>query len=125
VLGAKIPIVRGPCGYITLPIYEETTLVGIQGDTRQYREHALCCLSPTNQLRLAVIAIVDNVWFERISLLAVVSNCVLLAAMGPPSLAYGGPNAAFFSQADNIYTWLFTAELVLRTTAMGFVRDPR
>ena len=58
---------------------------GLSG--RQYR-YTSCfgCLPVEHPAREALIFVVDSVWFERITLVAVLINCVLLGLQGPPQL---------------------------------------
>ena len=75
-LGAKIPTVRGPCGSIYIPVHSsKRQLIGIQGESRDYMGTSICCLAPDSCLRLIVISMLESRWFERISLVAIVTNC--------------------------------------------------
>ena len=118
-LHGHIPFVHGPCGARAFPIYRGDVLEGIEMPSgRQYRYTSLLCLAPSNRLRVLVIFLVESVWFERASLLAIMLNCVALAAE-----CSAGPVASADPQAQTnlelMFTLGFTAELGLRVAAMG------
>ena len=89
---------------------------------RLYSGDALGCLTLSNPLRARAIAFVEWPWFDRAVLMAIVANCVMLAALGPP----GGDAPAIFAPEaveaiELSFTLLFTAEMAIKIVAMGFV----
>ena len=116
-MGNGIPIIRGPCGYAILPVYSsELELLGVVGEVREYKSTSMGCLRPTSHLRLAAIAIIEWVWFDRLTLVVVLLNCIDLAILGPPDL----PHAHYHDVFEEVTTWYFTIELFLKVIAMGF-----
>ena len=89
---------------------------------RLYAGDALGCLTLSNPLRARAIALVEWPWFDRAVLMAIVANCVMLAALGPPG---GDAPAIFAPEAVEVielsFTLLFTAEMAIKIVAMGFV----
>ena len=122
VLSGKIPLIHGPCGAKAFPIYRGSELEGMEGPSgRQYRHTSLCCLTPSHALRVQSVFLVESAWFERVSLLAVLLNCAMLAVQGPPGQsASGWINADAHASLEFAFTLLFTVELVCRSAAMGF-----
>lgn len=140
-----VPIVNGPCGAKAFPIFWGRTRLGTAGlSGRQYR-YSSCfgCLPVEHPVREALIFVVDSVWFERITLVAVLINCVLLGLQGPPQLplppsspppsllevASGAaaslplPLSSVSSRAYEFFelsfTLFFTCEILCRIGAMG------
>ena len=69
------------CGATIFPIYQGEQLVGVEMlGGRMYYGDSLGVFTPHNSLRLAAIIIADNKWFEAFVLLAVIANCLFLAA---------------------------------------------
>ncbi len=121
VMGHGLPLVRAPCGLITLfPMYsrhlELQGVQGLKGMNRVYYGRSLGCLGPANPLRLVVVAIVESDWFDALTLTIVALNCIELAMLGPPNQ----PHAPYHDVIDAGATWYFTVELVLKVVAMGF-----
>ena len=117
----NIAVIWGPCGFIGYPIVRSGELHGIEGPSgRMYMYRSFNMMDTTHPLRLFIISIVDNPWFERASLLAVGLNCYYLAAEGvpPPDATSGSEDREF------AFTLLFTAEMVLRSSALGFSGHP-
>lgn len=121
VLSKKIPIIRGPCGMSAYPIFKGNVRVGTEGPTsgRQYRHSSCGCLHPGSRTRELLIFIVEWPWFDRLSLLAVIVNCMTMAAQGPPG-AY-----ALFDEPESqvielIFTLVFSFEMAIKVGAMGF-----
>ena len=128
-LSSHLPIIDGPCGQRAFPIYRGKVQVGIEGASgRQYRQTSLCCLAPDGTLRTWLVFLVDSAWFERASLLAIVTNCVALAMQPPADPSAAPPAGATVPelsltpevQLELAFTALFTVELLLRVAAMGF-----
>uniref|UniRef100_A0A7S3BQ56 Ion transport domain-containing protein n=1 Tax=Haptolina ericina TaxID=156174 RepID=A0A7S3BQ56_9EUKA len=134
----KIPLFRGPCGFIAAPIVREGSLVGLEGPSaRRYERHSCGFLAPTNPFRFWCIAIVENPWFERLSLVAVILNCAVLATQGPPihesthgrplqSEDVGGWELPWTTEegqrcVELAFTLFFTVELLFKSSAMGFM----
>jgi len=61
--------------------------------------------------------IVENSWFETVSLLVIMANCVILAMDDPTS----SDQAQWQSTADLIFQALYTAEIMFKVLANGFV----
>ena len=102
------------------PIYLGKKLMGLEGPSGQrYGLHEVKALGPSSCFRLLFISMVEWPWFDRLSLLAVSSNCIFLALEGPPGSA---PSSS--DTADLVFTLIFTVELVIKVLAMGFVIDP-
>ena len=81
VLTSKIPILYGPFGLRAYPIFIGQQRVGTEGlsSSRQYRGTSCFCLGPTHPLRMATIWLLEWPGFEVLSMIAVMSNCALLA----------------------------------------------
>ena len=115
-----IPLIHGPCGMVAWPIFIRTKLEGMEGPSgRQYRSTAFGCMRVDQPIRVGAIFLVEWTWFDRVSLLAVMSNCVMLALQGPPgSYDFLGHDA--LREAELAFNILFTLELLARVMAMGF-----
>lgn len=51
----------------------------VDEDEGLYTMHSLCCLHRDKCPRKQVIAMVDNVWFDRVVISVILANCVTLA----------------------------------------------
>ena len=114
--GKKIPLARGPFGIVAFPVLSKSfELEGVQGSTRDYVGTSFG-MPAYHRTRLVFIAILEWSWFENLSLITVVINCVMLALEGPPNR-----ESTELALLDFSFTIIFTVELLLRTAAMGFM----
>ena len=96
--------------------------MGIEGPVSrtQYGDSALCCLG-IGPARRFFIGLVEWRAFDRVSLLAVFVNCVMLAIEGPPS----SPTVVFSPAVDEGFetgfSVLFTVEFALKCAALPCV----
>ncbi|CEM06448.1 unnamed protein product [Vitrella brassicaformis CCMP3155] len=84
----------------------------------RYATTALCGLTPKNPVRAFFIQMVSNPWFDRVVLLIIATNCVVMAMdepQAPPS------RKKFLAEVDSIFLYLFTVEMFFKIIAMGFV----
>lgn len=94
--------------------------VAIGRSARWYTGTSCCCaLVPSHPVRLGFVRLVEWRWFERAALLAILSNCAFLAAMGPRGDDL--LDAAAAETVELAFLGIFTVELLCRATAMGFV----
>ena len=118
-----LPIVHGPFGMVAWPIFRGPDLVGVEGPSgHQYRGLSLGFLSVSNPIRHFLIFLVESPWFDRLSLVLVTVNCLLLAEQGPPN-SHDGALLRFEQEADLAFTLVFTLELLCRIAARGFSGD--
>ena len=118
-----LPIVHGPFGMVAWPIFRGPDLVGVEGPSgHQYRGLSLGFLSVSNPIRHFIIFLVESPWFDRLSLVLVTVNCLLLAEQGPPN-SHDGALLRFEQEADLAFTLVFTLELLCRIAARGFSGD--
>ena len=110
------------------PIYRGDLRLGMEGPSgRQYRQTSFGCLQPSSRLRELIVFLVESTVFERLTMLAVLANCALLALEPPPGVD-NLPHAAAAGwlapgMADSLevgFILIFTAELLFRVGAMGF-----
>jgi hypothetical protein len=85
---------------------------------RNYASVALCGCAVTNPIREFVIKMIINPWFDRIILLFILANSICLAIEDPAN------RRAVFGYLDILFVAVFTAEMVLKVIAMGFVMRP-
>lgn len=85
---------------------------------RNYASVALCGCAVTNPVREFVIKVVINPWFDRIILLFILANSICLAIEDPAN------RKGVFANLDILFVVVFTAEMVLKVIAMGFVMRP-
>jgi len=121
-LQSHIPVVKGCCGAIPIfPIYRGKTLLGYEGPSSQrYVGTSLYLLGAGNPIRKMAIFVVEWPWFDRLSLLAVLANCLMLALQGPPG-ADAVLDPATSDIAELAFAIIFTVELCFKTVAMGFL----
>jgi hypothetical protein len=112
--GAKhIPLIHGGCGLTAWPIFVRNQLEGMEGPSGQlYRGTSLGCLSIRSPVRVGAIFLVEWPWFDRMSLLAVMANCLLLALQGPPDSYSYLPSEAALREVELAFCFIFTAELM-------------
>ena len=105
----------------------------IKEDTGQknYATVSLFCLTVTNPFRDKVIRLVLNMythlptlylrfrWFDRLILIVIVSNCVLLA-MDDPNVA----QFPYQYRSDIVFQCIYTMEMLLKIIAFGFLFKP-
>ena len=146
--------VPGCFGKIFFPINarDRQTLLGLEGPSGRRYMRTCCALRLDHPLRRLCMSLVEMVWLERSVLVAIIVNCVFLAAQGPPehfgilaqpeaekarrclvgSQAVRGLAARQFShsvrpsraQVELFFTLFFTVELVLRVGALGLAGGP-
>ena len=97
--------------------------VALGRSARWYTGTSLCCaLVPSHPVRLRFMRLLEWRWFERLTLLTILANCALLAAMGPNGSGLKHLiDAAAAERIEIAFLSFFTAELLCRATAMGFV----
>ena len=97
-------------------------VVSVIGPSGQMYTGTVCCyLRPSHRIRLIFIWIVEQWWFSQITLTAIIANSAVLAIQGPP----GNPNSpipdAYAPALELGFTLLFTAEMIVKIMAMGFI----
>ena len=90
-----------------------------QKQTRTYATVSLCGCTVTNPFREKIIQIVVNPWFDKVILLTIVANSIVLAAEDPAA-----EKNTFLETLDYIFLTIFSIEMVLKIIAMGFVMRP-
>ena len=78
--------VPGCFGKIFFPINarDRQTLLGLEGPSGRRYMRTCCALRLDHPLRRLCMSLVEMVWLERSVLVAIIVNCVFLAAQGPP-----------------------------------------
>lgn len=82
---------------------------------REYSGRLLLLLPVHAPLRRKAIELIESPWFDRVVLVLILANCVVMALQDPLA-----PVPAWSSQVDWLFAGLFTAELMMKGTAMGF-----
>ena len=119
---AKIPHIKGMCNMIAHPIHDaKMNRIGIEGPSgKQYRGESFTPFSLTDSRRVNLIFLVEANAFRWMTLIAILANCLLMAAQGPP----GAPNPPLPPPTYELVQWAFTSfftfELVTQALAMGF-----
>eukprot|EP01065_Artemidia_motanka_P049742 TRINITY_DN8328_c0_g1_i1.p1 TRINITY_DN8328_c0_g1~~TRINITY_DN8328_c0_g1_i1.p1 ORF type:complete len:2109 (+),score=672.20 TRINITY_DN8328_c0_g1_i1:54-6380(+) len=99
---------------------------GVFGRTPSFSvgpDHALCCLSPMNSVRIRIIYIVDNPMFELLVVLVIITSTIGLAleeARLPPD----HPRNRVLMVMDYATTAVFVGEAAMKVIAFGFVMHP-
>eukprot|EP00947_MAST-08B_sp_MAST-8B-sp1_P003925 g3925.t1 len=101
------------------------------------RNKALCCLSPTNRLRVWAFKLIRNRVFTNLVLFLIILNSVFLALTDyayleadPESKAFGdftvvgSLNNKIVEGSDPIFTTAFTIEAAVKIVALGFWSGP-
>jgi hypothetical protein len=88
------------------------------------QQMSLCCLAPSNPLRMWCIRVIRNPWFDRLAMLAILTNCVQMAVQDPlmdtTSEKYR-TSVQSNLHFDSVIVGLFTVEMGFKVVAMGFV----
>ncbi|KAK9829920.1 hypothetical protein WJX72_008649 [[Myrmecia] bisecta] len=84
---------------------------------------ALFCLQPNNPIRRFAAAIVTSSLFEGMIILMILISSILLAA-NKPSTSPASTLARFTGVCDQIFTYVFLTELVLKVISLGLVMHP-
>ena len=87
---------------------------------RTYAGNALCCLTPANRFRLFFIWIIEQQWFDNISLVVIIANSVVLAVQGPPDDPNSPIPPDISTTLEITFTIAFTVEMIVKIVAMGF-----
>lgn len=85
---------------------------------RNYAAVACCGCTVTHPLRERAIKIVVNPWFDRVILLLILANSIIIAIDDP------NEKKVWADHVDLAFLIIFTIELVLKVIAMGFVLRP-
>lgn len=91
-----------------------TGLEAYETAERGYHGRVLFLLSPHNPIRRFFIHLIEHVWFDRVVLLLICANCVLLAMQQPWE-----EEAPWANAAELAFQCLFTIEFVCKVAAMG------
>ena len=100
---------------------ESPSITSVQGPSGVlYHSTSLFCLRVCDEPRRSCIRLVEASFFDPVILLTIMSNCVTMAWESPldPS---GTSKAAFIDVCEWIYLYIFTAELVAKIVARGFL----
>jgi hypothetical protein len=87
-------------------------------DTKSYGTRSLCGLSTTNPIRQFLLSLTMNQWFERLVIVVIMMNCVMLSVEDP--LAEQTQVQISFEMFFIIF---YTAELLVKVCALGFVME--
>ena len=99
---------RGFCGVILYPIRtHDGSLLGYEGRSRRRYVRGGGALPPEHPLRMLCISAVETATLERAVLFAILSNCLFMAAQGPPE-RYGFLPAEMSEKVELGYTLFFT-----------------
>ena len=89
------------------------------GQRSTYGGKVLLLLSPRHPLRATAIELVEDVWFDRIVLLFIFTNCITMAAADPLSSPTSGAATSWSDVLEWVFTALFTIEMGIKMLAMG------
>jgi hypothetical protein len=89
-------------------------------ETAAFSHNSLFVVPPTSQLRLWAAWLVTRSWFEALTLITILTSCVLLAVDAPRA----DINRQALWVCTVVITAIFTAEAALKILAYGFVRGP-
>ena len=81
---------------------------------------SLLLFPPAHPLRRNVIALVENVWFDRLVISLILANCVTMALKDPLST-----EPAWSVAVEWVFSGLFTLEMLLKQLAMGVTGSRR
>ena len=97
-------------------------------EPKLYANTSLCCFTVDNRLRELFLKFVAWPWFDRIVLIVILSNVVILANENPLEMGQEGRLKKTF---EMFVMFFYTMEVMIKVFAMGFVfekfsylRDP-
>ena len=81
----------------------------------------VCCgtMPAANRLRLRFIWLVEQRWFDSITLTVIVVNSLVLAVQGPPNNPDSPIPAKYAPTLELAFTIIFTVEMLIKIMAMG------
>ncbi|XP_054168183.1 voltage-dependent T-type calcium channel subunit alpha-1H-like [Oppia nitens] len=86
----------------------------------EYVSVSLFCMKQTSPPRNWCLTMISNPWFERISMIAILLNCVTLGMYQPCNDEYCTTSRCKALQVfDDIIFAFFTIEMIIKMTAMG------
>lgn len=96
----------------------------LQAVTLTYPEYSLLLLHKTNPLRKACVYTISTTWFDRFILLMILGNCITLALSSNRQGFAATQLGYVLDKFEYLWISVFTAEMVLKVLAMGFVLRP-
>ena len=114
--------------------YEGFRLVSVLGASkvlqsrsgRLYSGHPLGfrSLGLDSSVRRTFMQLTEAVWFDMLVMLVIIANCVFLSIQGPPGSTHAAIAGKTAEEVELAFTIVFTAEMLCRVVAMGFVCGP-
>ncbi|XP_065065604.1 voltage-dependent T-type calcium channel subunit alpha-1H-like isoform X3 [Rhopilema esculentum] len=83
------------------------------------KDYSLYLLAPNNWFRRFNLMLCTSKWFDRVILVFIFFNCVVLA-MESPDLDQNGAERRFIDSTNNVFTFVFLTEMVIKVLAYGF-----
>ncbi len=97
-------------------------------DFGRFAVSSLFILGRQNPLRLALIRLIENKWFDRFVLLVILVNVAFMAAFDPLDIPEVNPiseKRQTLDTADFFFSVFFAVECVIKIVALGFVFEKR
>ena len=96
-------------------------VVSVMGPSGRVYSGTVCCLlPPANRVRLGFIWIMEQWWFDSISLVVIIVNSLVLAVQGPPNNPDSPIPDAMEKPIELFFTIIFTVEMFIKIFALGF-----
>uniref|UniRef100_A0A1I8G4E0 Ion_trans domain-containing protein n=1 Tax=Macrostomum lignano TaxID=282301 RepID=A0A1I8G4E0_9PLAT len=95
-------------------------VVPTTGCFKDREDYALYLFSPTNRFRLLCNKITQQRWFDYTVLFFIALNCITLA-MERPSIPQNSTERQFLSLSNNIFTVIFTVEMLIKLVSHGLI----
>ncbi|XP_046854592.1 voltage-dependent T-type calcium channel subunit alpha-1G-like [Xenia sp. Carnegie-2017] len=90
---------------------------------KRRQEWSLFIFSPENKLRRLVVKIHQHPWFDRVVLLFILINCIVMV-MEEPGLDKNSEMGQFIQIMQYIFTTVFTIEMSIKVISMGLIIGP-
>ena len=95
----------------------------VKGDKKYFSKKSVMCLTETNPVRIVLVHIIVNPWFDHFITLCIVVNSIILASRdnsGNYIPGYESDWNAKIDIIDNVFTFIYIVEFLLKVVAMGF-----
>lgn len=96
-------------------------ITSVLGPSGRMYAGVVCCgtMPPASRLRLRFIWMVEQRWFDNITLTVIVVNSLVLAVQGPPDNPDSPIPKALAPAVELTFTIIFTIEMLIKVVAMG------
>mmetsp|Transcript_6094 Transcript_6094/g.8195 ORF Transcript_6094/g.8195 Transcript_6094/m.8195 type:complete len:163 (-) Transcript_6094:20-508(-) len=90
-----------------------------------FSKSSMNCMSDSNRLRQLCVKVIVNKWFDRLIILCIIANSLLLASKEYDEkydVSYKSEWNAILDTLDIVFSVIFLVECILKIIGMGFIR---